>query len=192
MGLYASTSLLLFNTREKLLLPFIRDSRKARSAMVEKWHLGMLTVLLLLGSSASAAPLSESISIVPFNMYGPAGTIQLIPFYNSASTLQIKAPASGRYILSFSAECTVSGSLGSIDNWMDVDIIVNTFVVPPTSGNFDKFCSTDGSGGATGTNRVSIIIPISLEKGRNSLQIQARINYGESSVRLSNMVVLVF
>jgi hypothetical protein len=79
-----------------------------------------------------------------------------------------------RYVLTYSAACGVADSKS---NWVDLDILVNGVVVPPTVGRNDAFCSNSLSFLADALRAASITVAIPAVEGTNRVSIQARTRF---------------
>jgi hypothetical protein len=92
-----------------------------------------------------------------------------------ATTLSFDLASSGKKVLTYSAECSVSGAAGNTSTYLDLDIIVNGVTVAPTAGYADAFCTSNGDTSVTnGWTRPSITIAIDGIKGNNTVRIVAR------------------
>ena len=99
------------------------------------------------------------------------------PFFN---------PAGARFVVTFSAECSVNAPAGNNSAWTDVDIVVlNPFAVvvatlAPTAGTQDAFCASDGTVGFSGwaSHSVTALSPVGLAAGNYRVQVRARLQGG--------------
>lgn len=117
-------------------------------------------------------------AFVPLNAAGA----KTISFYLNAPT---------RLIVSYSAECAVAAPAGNTGAWLDIDLVVNGTALPPTAGNQDAFCSSNGTVGADGWTRGSISIFFNGVTGLNTIKIQARGNGGATSIWLGDSSLVV-
>lgn len=97
-------------------------------------------------------------------------------------------PAGGTYVLTFSAECAVAAP-ASYGSWVDLDIIVNGVVVPPTATGSDAFCSSNG--GWDYWVRASISVPITLQTGYNSVRVRASLHAGATEGWISHIAIVI-
>ena len=98
------------------------------------------------------------------------------PFFN---------PAGARFVVTFSAECSVNAPAGNNSAWTDVDIVVLNFAnvvvstLAPTAGAFDAFCASDGTVGFSGWASHSVTaLSVGLPAGNYRVQVRARLNGG--------------
>ena len=109
-----------------------------------------------------------------------------------ATTLAFSTTANNQAILiKYSAECGVRGTAAS--QWMDIDILVDGVVVPPTVGSSDAFCTTDKTFGSNswvmaGVNAL-YTVPL---KGAHTIQIQGKLNFGATVGHLGDSSLVVF
>lgn len=155
-------------------------------------NMNRLVVAIVLGASAAA-----SVAIVRVNATRPgnwssASAPVLVPLNaNGATTIAFNSAAAGRRVLTYSAECSVDAPAGNNFAWLDLDVVVNGIVVPPTVGSADAFCSADGVAGFGGYVRSSITVVISVIEGTNRIRIQARGNAGATGVWLGDSALVV-
>lgn len=155
-------------------------------------NMNRLVVAIVLGASAAA-----SVAIVRVNATRPgnwssAPAPVLVPLNaNGATTIAFNSAAAGRRVLTYSAECSVDAPAGNNFAWLDLDVVVNGIVVPPTVGSADAFCSADGVAGFGGYVRSSITVVISVVEGTNRIRIQARGNAGATGVWLGDSALVV-
>lgn len=94
-------------------------------------------------------------------------------------------PAGARFVVTFSAECSVNAPAGNDSAWTDVDIVVLNAAggvvatLAPTAGTFDAFCAADGTLGFSGwaSHSVTALSPV-LAGGVYRVQVRARLQGG--------------
>lgn len=119
-------------------------------------------------------------------------TTTLVPLTASNATeVAFTASAPGPKVLMFSAECSVDAPAANNFAWVDIDILHNGVVVPPTTGSSDAFCSADGVAGFGGYNRPSITVVISAVAGSNTVSVQGRVNAGATGGWLSDTSLVI-
>lgn len=95
-------------------------------------------------------------------------------------------PLNGRFVVTFSGECSVDAPAGNSIAWTDVDIVVLNAagaavrVLPPTVGAADAFCAANGTAGFDGweSNSITAVNGAGLPAGLYRVQVRARLNGG--------------
>jgi hypothetical protein len=95
-------------------------------------------------------------------------------------------PLNGRFVVTFSSECSVNAPAGNSIAWTDVDIVVLNAagalvrVLPPTVGAGDAFCAANGTAGFDGweSNSITAVSGAGLPAGLYRVQVRARLNGG--------------
>ena len=91
----------------------------------------------------------------------------------------------GKHAISYSAECTGSGT------WVSIQIVVDGVAVAPTGGTDDAFCSDfDGNGGLNGwmTSHYRVVTP-SLALGAHAVSVQVTANGGSARLDDASLIV---
>lgn len=102
----------------------------------------------------------------------------LVPLNNNSKTklgFRFRDIPEGWRIITYSAECAVAGTENS---WVDIDILVDGNVIPPTDGSSDAFCSGNATPGFDGWATQSITVAVQPGQGNHRIQIRARLNGG--------------
>ena len=94
-------------------------------------------------------------------------------------------PAGARFVVTFSAECSVHAAAGNNTAYTDVDIVVLNaagglvVTLAPTAGTLDAFCAADGTAGFSGfaSHSVTAVSP-GLPAGNYRVQVRARLQGG--------------
>jgi hypothetical protein len=155
-------------------------------------NMNRLVVAMLLGTAAAASVAVVRVNATRPGNWSSASAPALVPLnVNGATTIAFNSAAAGRRVLTYSAECSVDAPAGNNFAWLDLDVIVNGAVVPPTVGSADAFCSADGVAGYGGYTRSSITVVISVVEGTNRIRIQARGNAGATGVWLGDSALVV-
>ncbi|MBN8510384.1 MAG: hypothetical protein J0L57_17465 [Burkholderiales bacterium] len=148
---------------------------------------------LALAVAATAAVAAVRLSAVRTNNWSvnsPAAVF--VPLTGAGATaVGFALPAAGRKVLTYSAECAVNAPAGNNTAWLDIDIIVNGVVVPPTVGTGDAFCDANGTAGFDGWARNSITVVITGLAGANTVRVVARGNGGATGLWLGQSALVV-
>jgi hypothetical protein len=104
-----------------------------------------------------------------------AGVFQTPAFFNAAGQ---------RFIVSYTAECAVAAAAGNTSTWLDLDVrAVNlatgaVFVLPPTVGGADAFCTSNGTAADDGWNMTAVnaIGGAGMPAGNYVVQVRARLS----------------
>jgi hypothetical protein len=109
----------------------------------------------------------------------------MVPINGASTVTPIFAnPAGARFIVSYNAECAVAAAAGNSSTWMDVDVrAVNigtgaVFTLTPTAGGLDAFCTSNGTAGNDGWQRVVVnaIGGPGMPAGNYRVQVRARLS----------------
>jgi hypothetical protein len=110
-----------------------------------------------------------------------------------ATTLSFNLGSAGKKVLTYSAECNVSGAAGNDSAYLELDIIVNGITVAPSLGSTDAFCTSDGDTNIVDNwTRASITIAIQGIAGNNTVRIVARGNSGAMYLWLGDSALVVY
>jgi hypothetical protein len=148
--------------------------------------------LALAGAAATAQAGIKASAIYPTTWLSSAAQSLVVLDPSGATTLSFTLPGAGKKVLTFSAICSVRAPAGDFLSWVDLDIVVNGVVVPPTVGIDDAFCSANGTPSYDDYTRATITIPIQGVAGSNTVQIKARGNYNTMDMFFVNSVLVVF
>lgn len=85
--------------------------------------------------------------------------------------VRFNLPAAKKVLLTFTIVCAVSGSSGTNDPFVHLDIIVNNATVDPTRGDRDALCSANTSAIPDAFATHTIAAAISGKKGVNTVSI---------------------
>jgi hypothetical protein len=104
-----------------------------------------------------------------------AGVFQTPVFFNAAGQ---------RFIVSYTAECAVAAAAGNASTWLNLDVrAVNAgtgqvFVLTPTGGALDAFCTSNGTAGNDGwhMSAVNAIGGPGMPAGNYRVQVRARLS----------------
>lgn len=115
------------------------------------------------------------------------GTNNLVPL-DAAGATELAFSGSGRFTITYSAECAVSAAAGNHSTWLNIDIeLIPDAAAPvvqvldPTAGIADAFCTSNGTAGSDGWTRASITVPTpSLPATSHRVRIRASIANGAS------------
>jgi hypothetical protein len=145
--------------------------------------------LSLLATAASAKILASGTYSSNFS-FATSGTY--VPITSGGATvLTVNAAKAGRYVLTFSAECSTDAPAGNNGAWTEIDIEVNGVAVAPTAGTSDGFCAADGTAGFSGWVRPSVTTVISLNAGANSVRVLGKFQAGATAGWLSDSAIVV-
>lgn len=95
-------------------------------------------------------------------------------------------PLNGRFIATFSSECSVDAPAGNSIAWTDVDVVVLNAAgalvrtLPPTVSAADAFCAANGTAGFDGweSNSITAVNGTGLPAGFYRVQVRTRLNGG--------------
>jgi hypothetical protein len=148
-----------------------------------------LAALSVLASAASAKVIGFGTYANNFS-YNVSGTF--VPVTSTGATqLTVNAAAAGRYVITFSAECSVDAPAGNNFAWVDIDLMVNGVAVSPTAGTSDAFCSADGVAGFGGYSRPSITVVAPLNAGANAIRVLGKFQAGATAGWISDSSLVV-
>lgn len=151
-----------------------------------------LTLCLLLGlclpaARAEVVATSHYHSLLAF--YDAAVAVPLRP--DGGTELVVDTPDGGLHVLGFSAGCSAAGrdllDLGGVQ----LDLYVNGQLVPSTAGSLDTFC-TINTLGAFRPGMASLLAPVRLAPGKNTLRIKARLHHEALGGQLNAPTVIVW
>ncbi|HVK98973.1 MAG TPA: hypothetical protein VM553_04140 [Dongiaceae bacterium] len=108
-----------------------------------------------------------------------------------ATTISFNLPGPGVKVLTYSAECAVAAPEGNTRAYLDLDIVVNDVVVPPTGRSYDAFCSSNGTVVIDGWTHPSITVAIPGKAGVNTVKILARRNSAATGIRLGDSSLVI-
>lgn len=151
--------------------------------------IGLICAAGLAATAAVAAIKVAGNYPVNFSFTTPTAFVPLTPTGGTSLTWNQGSP--GRKVLTFSAECSVDAPAGNNFAWVDIDIIHNGVVLPPTVGTADAFCSADGVAGFAGYTRPSISVVVPGVAGANTVRILARLNAGATGGWVSDTSTIV-
>ena len=142
---------------------------------------------------AAALPVSAKVVAAGTNPtnFSYAATGTYVPINGGATTLNVTVPKAGRYVLTFSAECSVSEPAGNTNAWVEVDIEVNGVAVSPTAGTSDALCSADGVAGFGGWVRPSVTTVVTLAAGANTVRVKGGFQNGAVGGWLSDTSIVI-
>ncbi|WP_298235438.1 hypothetical protein [uncultured Azohydromonas sp.] len=158
----------------------------------------------LIGAAALAAAVPAQAEILVtmtrqgnFSGFGAGGTLMPLKPDGATQTPAFNVPAGGRFIVSYSAEC--SNDAPGTTSWVTLEIRavnVNTGavkVLPPTNtaGGQDAFCTSNGTAGHDGWATQTVIATgVQLPAGNYRIQVLARtVNGGTGWLSDSSLVV---
>jgi hypothetical protein len=123
------------------------------------------------------------------------GTNNPVPLA-AGNVLSLSFSGSGKWVITYSAECAVAAAAGNSTTWMSLEIRVDGVAVAPTdtAGNQDAFCSSNGTAGADGWTNTSItVVTPALALGPHVVEIRAAIINGAagSSGWLGDSTILI-
>jgi hypothetical protein len=125
----------------------------------------------------------------PGNFTSAAASVALPLNTGGATVLTFNHSTAKKFILTFSAECSVGGPVVA---WTDLQVRVNGVDVSPTAGNEDAFCSGNGTATSNdGWTRASITVVIQGIVGNNTVQILARQNNGGNGIWIGDSALVV-
>jgi hypothetical protein len=116
----------------------------------------------------------------PGNYTFAQGTNNPVPLA-AGNVLSLGFSGSGKWIITYSAECAVSAAAGNSSTWMSLEIRVDGVAVAPTdvAGNQDAFCTSNGTAGADGwSNNTIIVVTPALALGPHVVEVRASIING--------------
>ena len=151
--------------------------------------LGLAGVAAIVATAAVAG--LKASGAYPAN-FSFATATALVPLTSTGATsLSWNQGSAGKKILTFSAECSVDAPTGNNSAWVDLDIIVNGVVVPPTVGTSDAFCGANGIAGFDAWVRPSITVVVVGAAGANTAQVRARLNAGATGGWVSDTSTVI-
>jgi len=131
---------------------------------------------ILVGAALAAVALSAH-AVVKFSatregLFTTTNESFTIPLNDlGATTITFNLPAAKKVLLTYTAVCAVSGSSGTQDPRVHLDIIVNNSTVAPTRGAQDAFCSGNHTSTADAYATHTIATAIAGKKGANTVMI---------------------
>ncbi|HSI51576.1 MAG TPA: hypothetical protein VLA61_25180 [Ideonella sp.] len=143
-----------------------------------------VAALSVLASAASAKIIASG--NYPFNFSYAVNPTFLPLSAGGATTFTFNATKAGRYVLTFSGECSTDAPAGNTAAWVEIDLVVNGVTVAPTVGTSDAFCGANGTLGFDGWVRPSITTVVSLLAGANTLRIKGGFQAGATAGWLSD------
>ncbi len=113
----------------------------------------------------------------------------LVPITSAGGTsLSFNLTAPKKLLITFSAECSSSGTAG----WVDIDVLVDGVAQAPTNQTADAFCSNNTTVGHDGWVRGSVtLVTGSIPIGAHTVSILGRINAGSTGGWLSDTATVV-
>lgn len=160
-------------------------------------RLAVVGALGLLAASQVSAHSIIAVARVGNFTFGPAPV--LVPVNGGAVVTPFFFNAAGqRFIVSYNAECAVAAAAGNASTWMDVDVrAVNiatgaVFTLTPTAGGLDAFCTSNGTVGNDGWQRVVVnaIGGPGMPAGNYRIQVRAGLS-GAGTGHLGDTSLLV-
>lgn len=114
-----------------------------------------------------------------------------IPLSGAATTLTFNSAKAGRYVLTFSAECSADNGTTTPSGWTEIDVEVNGVIVAPTVGSSDAFCAPNTTVGHDGWIRPSITLPVTLVAGVNNVRVLGKIAAPVTSGWLADTAIVI-
>jgi hypothetical protein len=148
----------------------------------------------LLGVSVASFAAVRAAHVRPGNWALSGGNVVVawVPLNAAgATTISFSLPGAARKVLTYSAECAVAAPEGNTRAYLDLDIIVNDVVVPPTGGSYDAFCSSNGTVATDGWTHPSITVAIPGKAGVNTVKIRARRNSAATGIQLGDSSLVI-
>lgn len=108
------------------------------------------------------------------------GTNNPVPLA-AGNVLSLGFSGSGKWVITYSAECAVAAAAGNSTTWMSLEILVDGVAIEPTNvaGNQDAFCSSNGTAGADGWfNATIVVVTPALALGAHTVEVRASIING--------------
>ena len=116
----------------------------------------------------------------PGNYTFAQGTNNPVPLA-AGNVLSLGFSGSGKWVITYSAECAVAAAAGNNSTWMSLEILVDGVAIEPTNvaGNQDAFCTSNGTAGADGWTNTSItVVTPALALGPHVVEVRAAIING--------------
>jgi len=164
---------------------------RAKSRVVAGLVVGGLAAACLVGTSISASAEVARSATRNGNFTFATPTV-LVPLNNNDKTklgFRFRDTPEGWRIITYSAECAVAGTATA---WIDIDIIVDGNVIPPTDSSSDAFCSGNHTAGFDGWATQSITVAVQLGQGNHRIQIRGRLNGGATGGWLSDSSLVIY
>lgn len=114
-----------------------------------------------------------------------------IPLNGAATTLSFNSAKAGRFVLTFSAECSADTGTTTATGWTEIDVEVNGVIVAPTVGSSDAFCSPNNTAGHDSWIRPSITLPVTLVAGANTVRVLGKFVAPVTSGWLADTAIVI-
>lgn len=114
-----------------------------------------------------------------------------IPLNGAATTLSFNSAKAGRFVLTFSAECSADTGTTTASGWTEIDVEVNGVIVAPTVGSSDAFCSPNNTAGHDSWIRPSITLPVTLVAGANTVRVLGKFVAPVTSGWLADTAIVI-
>jgi hypothetical protein len=150
---------------------------------------GLVCAAALAAVAAIAGIKTSGYYAANFSFNTATAFVPLTP--SGGTSLTWNQGSAGRKVLIFSAECAVDAPAGNNFAWVDLDIIHNGTVLPPTVGTADAFCGADGAAGISSYVRPAISVVVPAVAGANTVRIRARLNAGATGGWVSDTSTVI-
>jgi len=153
------------------------------------YQLIAVAVLSTLAAAASAKVIASGIGL-NFFTFDTSGTY--VPILSNGGTLlTVNAPKTAKYVITYSAECSVEAPAGNIAAFVDIDVEVNGLGVAPTTGDTDVFCGADGVAGFGSWSHPSVTVVANLTAGPNNIRVLGKFHGGATGGWISDGSIVV-
>jgi hypothetical protein len=114
-----------------------------------------------------------------------------VPLNNAGATsVSFNLNTAGPVVLTYSAECAVAAAAGDSVTWMNLDVLHNGVVLPPTDSD-DAFCTSNGTVASDGWVRASVTLVVPGVAGVNTISITAGFGFGSGTGRLDDAALVI-
>jgi hypothetical protein len=154
----------------------------------------MVFALIIAALGATPAPALDALG----GSY--AGRVE-VPFFglkilplaaDGRKILRFRLRRPGTVVIRFEAQCAALDSLANRLSNVDIDIVVDGRVLPPSINSQDAFCTDNGTVFVDGHGRASMTVRASLGRGGHDLRIIAyTTNGGRATAALSFLSVVI-
>lgn len=152
-------------------------------------NLMAVAALAVLSSVASAKVIASGTYAANFSYAVNPTYVPITP--TGLTTLTFNVTKAGRYVLTYSAECSVNEPAANVSAWVEIDVEVNGVAVAPTLGTSDGFCGADGVAGFAHWTRPSVTTVVSLVAGTNTVRIKGGFQAGATGGWLSDSAIVI-
>lgn len=145
----------------------------------------LTSVLATIAAPASAKVYNASANKSP-QFFTDTAELRLVDA-GGAVALPFTAPIKGIYLVTFTAECMVTGTTA----FVSLDVVVDGVAQGATAGRDDGFCAADDTAGFDHPTTHAMTIPVFVKPGNHTVRIGAALVGGPATASIDDLTIVV-